>query len=248
MSNYSIAIIPARSGSKRLPGKMVKPLLGKTLVIRAIETAMESGCFDGIIVSSDSGEILEQALAYHGIEARYRPAPLAADDATNMQLLLSITCAPELHQLHKRCLDRNLAGVLTTGATRITLLQPTSPFREAADIRQTINLLVSGVDAAVSLVEAPISPQRCFAYDPIASRCLVPPDSALLSGTTRAQSMEARFTPNGAVYVSTVEHIQRHRSFFAGITLGYIMPRQRSLDIDDAYDWRLAECFAAELG
>lgn len=237
----SLAFIPARAGSKRLPGKMLKDFAGKPLVVWAAEAAIASKCFDRIVVSSESSEILQQVAELENVEALCRPIELADDAATTMDVLQSFIENPDKHiERHPRA---NL-GRLGPNSL-ITLLQPTSPLREASDIRNTLALMNQRVDTALSVMEAPVPPQRSFPIDVVSGLCKIPEDSALLVGRTQKQSYEPMFTPNGSVYVSRRAHIEGRRSFFAGAVAYYLMPRDRSIDIDDDLDWLIAERLVA---
>lgn len=218
----SVVLIPARGGSKRLANKMMRLLDGKTLVQRAVETVLASECFDRVVVSSDSDTVLESVASYR-IDARKRRPELATDTATTMDVLMDLLGDTELS-------DEAL----------VALCQPTTPFRTADDIRATVALLADGVDASIAIMAAPIPPQRSFPLS-ASGECLIPETSPLLRGVTRYQQYEEMFTPNGSAYVSTAGHIRRSRTFFAGRVRGYVMPRERSLDIDDEIDWQMAE-------
>ena len=75
--------------------------------------------------------------------------------------------------------------------------------------------------------------------------CIIDTNSPLIRGQTRKQAFPPTFAPNGAIYISSAGHIRATRSFYSGRVAAHVMPRSRSLDIDDAYDWQLAECLAA---
>ena len=150
-------------------------------------------------------------------------AELATDSATTMDVLMDLLSDSDLSE-----------------DTMIALCQPTTPLRTAADIRATVALLADGVDSSIAIMASPIPPQRSFPLS-ATGECLIPETSPLLRGVTRHQQYEEMFTPNGSAYVSTAGHIRRTRSFFAGRVRGYVMPRERSLDIDDEIDWQLAE-------
>ncbi len=231
---HSMALIPARGGSKRLPDKMLRRLGGLTLVQWAVEAVMASGCFERVVVSSDSEAILETVLVYP-VEARHRPAELATDEATTMQVLLDLLRNPERHPLHPR------SGSVQSGVVDlVALCQPTTPFRTADDLRNTVKLLTGDADAAIAVMAAPVPPQRSFAMRD-SGECVIPETSPLAQGVTRKQLFDDMYTPNGAAYVSRAEGLQQRASFFTGKVYGHVMPRERSLDIDDDVDWQLAE-------
>jgi CMP-N-acetylneuraminic acid synthetase len=236
----ALALIPARAGSKRLADKMLRRLGGKTLVQWAVESVLASGCFQRVIVSSDADAILDAVLEYP-VEARRRPADLATDTATTMQVLRDVMEHPERHPAH----PRSQRSGDHTPFDVVALCQPTTPFRTGDDVRATCQLLRGDVDAAIALMAAPIPPQRSFAVD-AAGICVIPDDSPLRQGRTRKQSYQDMYTPNGAVYVSRRQHLLTHGSFFAGKVAGYVMPRERSLDIDDELDWKMAELLLRE--
>lgn len=234
---HSLVLIPARGGSKRLPDKMLRRLGGKTLVQWAVEAVLASECFERVVVSSDADAILDTVREYP-VEARHRPAELATDAATTMQVMLDLLRDPGRHPLHRRS---GSSGGSSPGAVDVVgLCQPTTPFRTADDVRSTVALLQGDADAAIAVMAAPIPPQRSF---PMAAsgECLIPETSPLLQGLTRKQLFDERYTPNGAAYIARAASLQQRGSFFAGKVYGHLMPRERSLDIDDEVDWQLAE-------
>jgi CMP-N-acetylneuraminic acid synthetase len=215
---------------------MMRLLGGKTLVQRAVEAVLASDCFDRVIVSSDSEAILETILGYP-VEARYRPDHLATDTATTMDVLRDLLSEPQRHPLHAG------SGAIEPPASAVAvvaLCQPTTPFRTAEDIRSTAALLTGEADAAIAVSSVPVPPQRSFAMS-AAGKCLIPERSPLIQGVTRKQAFDELFTPNGAAYVSPAANVMQHGSFFAGNVFGHVMPRERSVDIDDEIDWQLAE-------
>jgi CMP-N,N'-diacetyllegionaminic acid synthase len=221
-TSNSLALIPARSGSKRLADKMLRRLGGKTLVQWAVEAVLASDCFERMIVSSDSDAILE-GVATYPIETKRRPLHLASDTATTMEVLLDLLSAPEFGSIDV-----------------VALCQPTTPFRTAADIRATVELLKGDADAAIAVSAVPVPPQRSFSMT-ASGECVIAETSPLVQGVTRKQLFEEQFTPNGAAYVSRAPFIRARRSFFVGKVFGHVMPRERSIDIDDEIDWQLAE-------
>lgn len=243
MTAPSIVLIPARSGSKRLADKMLRRLGGKTLVEWALDAVVASGSFDRIIVSSDSEAILEPALAYAGVEPRLRPSELASDSATTMQVLIDFLKTPARHPLHPRAVAAAAASTPTHDSV-VALCQPPTPFRSADDIRRVVARLAGGVNSAIAVMAAPIPPQRSFTLS-ASGECEIADDSPLKRGTTRHQQFAPMFTPNGAVYASTAGHLLAHGSFFSGRVAAHVMPRERSIDIDDEIDWQLAEVVLA---
>lgn len=214
-----LAVIPARGGSKGLPGKNIKVLAGKPLIAWTIEAALSTAELDRVIVSSDDPDILETAVAC-GAEAPFvRPRELAGDDTPGI--------APVLHAL----------DALPEIYDYVALLQPTSPLRTAGDIRAALELcLERSAPACVSVCEPRHKPWWMFGLD--AQGRLSPLFSEV---PARRQDMPAVYALNGAVYVARVAWLRQTRAFVGPETAAYCMPPERSLDIDSAFDFRLAE-------
>ncbi len=240
----SIAFIPARGGSKRFPGKALAAFRGRSLIACTIETAIASGCFTRIVVSSDSEPILAEASRFPGTEARWRPVALGSDQATTMDVLFDFLTNPHGHLLYDGSATPNAGLSRKEGWAEIALMQPTCPLLQPEDVRRTLSLLGNGIDAAVSVVAVSIPPTLCFPVDEQTGICEIPADSPLVQGRTRKQAHRQSFTPNGAIYASTVDGILARRSFFKGAVAAYRMPRERSVDIDEKYDLELAEFLA----
>lgn len=243
----SIAFIPARGGSKRFPGKALVRFRGRSLIACAIETAIASGCFTRIVVSSDAEPILAEASRFPGTEARWRPPALGSDQATTMDVLFDFLNDPHAHRLYDRCAPPNAGFSREEGTAEVALMQPTCPLLRPEDVRRTLSLLRNGIDAAVSVVAVSIPPALCFPVDERTGICEISPESPLAQGSTRKQAHRQSYTPNGAIYASTVGGILARRSFFKGAVAAYLMPRERSVDIDEQYDLELAEFLAGRL-
>jgi N-acylneuraminate cytidylyltransferase len=209
-----LGLITARGGSKRLPGKNLARVSGKSLIAWTIEAANGSRFLDRVILSSDSDDIIAEALAY-GCEVPFkRSASLAADDATSMDVV------------------RN-ALLQCPGHDWVVLLQPTSPGRTAADIDGTIAVCVEkSAPAAVSVCLAQENPYWMYYLNP--NHRLVPILSAL--DPTRFPRPPTTYLLNGAVYVANTEWLAHKGTFVTDETVAYEMPRARSIDIDLAED------------
>ncbi|MDY0147963.1 MAG: acylneuraminate cytidylyltransferase family protein [Halothiobacillus sp.] len=216
-----LALIPARGGSKGLPGKNIRPLKGRPLIGWSIEAARASRYVSRIVVSSDDEEILAVARD-QGAETPFRrPASLAGDDTPSMDVVL-------------HALDQ-LAGF-----EWIVLLQPTSPLRLALDIDAAIEqCLKTAAPSCVSVCEAPASPWWMFQVgDQGEMRSFLPPDQR----PVRRQDLPDLYALNGAVYVAKTEWLRKSLSFLTEETVAYVMPSERSVDIDTLFDFHLAEC------
>ncbi|MFZ5537271.1 MAG: cytidylyltransferase domain-containing protein [Pseudomonadota bacterium] len=216
-----LALIPARGGSKGLPGKNILPLAGKPMIQWSIEAAQGSRFVTRVVVSSDDPAILEVARAAGAETPFVRPAELAQDDTPSMDVVLHA-----LDQLPP--------------VDWVVLLQPTSPLRSAEDIDQAIaRCLETGAPACVSVSESPALPWWMFRVD--ATGRLVPFLDAA-QRPQRRQEAPTLYTLNGAVYVARVDWLRKTRSFLTEETVAHVMPAERSVDIDTALDFRLAEC------
>lgn len=217
-SNHMLALITARGGSKGLPGKNVLFAAGKPLVAWTVEAALSAECVDRVVLSSDDDEIMAAARAA-GCEVPFRrPVHLASDVATSIDVVLHA-----LDQL--------------PGYEYVVLLQPTSPLRTAADIDAAFKLMIeSGAPSCVSVCEADQSPYWMYRVE-VGNKL-----QRLLSevdGITRRQDLPPVYVLNGAIYIARTDWLRENKSFVGEETVAYLMPKERSLDIDTAQDFEL---------
>jgi len=219
-----LALIPARGGSKGLAGKNIRALAGKPLIAWSISAAKESRYVDRIIVSTDSEEIAAVS-RQAGAETPFpRPAALATDQASTMDV-----CLHAAEWLGKSGDHFDL----------LLVLQPTSPLRTAADIDSTVELLGErNADAVVSVCETDHHPwwSNCLPEDGSMKDFLRP---EVLHKTR--QELPAYYRLNGAVYLARIAKLHETRSFYGAKTFAYRMPAARSVDIDSLQDFLLAE-------
>lgn len=233
MNNTSpyIAIIPARGGSKRLPDKNMRILAGKPLIGWTIESAIESGVFSRVVVSTDSWEIAVMA-AQFGAEVPFmRPEELASDDTPSIEVLIHAA--------------NSLMAGKETPWTHLACLQPTSPLRTAENIREAVHLLEEKqADAIISVCKSE--------HSPLWSNTL--PDSLSLDGfipehvqKTPSQQLPEYYRLNGALYFCRIPRMIEERTLFLKTgTYAYIMSRKDSIDIDDQVDFDLAGIYLAQ--
>ena len=217
-----IAIIPARGGSKGLPGKNVKLLNGKPLIAYAIEAALKAKYIDRVIISTDDEEIARVAVAFGAELPFMRPAELASDSAMAIDNYIYT-----INRLEKECGDSIDAFVV---------LQPTSPLRIAEDIDGAIELFnEKKADSVISYTQEahPISWHK---YVDNEGRFVDIFDSNIKN----RQENRVSYYPNGAVYVFRTAMI-RERKYYTDKSYAYIMPRSRSVDIDFIEDFEYAE-------
>lgn len=223
----AVAIVTARGGSKGVPGKNLRPVGGVSLVGRAIQAATGAGCFDRIVLTTDSPEIAAEG-ARHGALCLDRPARLADDGAKSIDAVLDA-----LDQL----------GACGESFDLCVLLQPTSPLRTAFDIRQA-------VDRFVELKTGSLFSVCACEHHPLKAMLLQ--DGELVAVRAPAlleaprQSLPVAFRPNGAIYVNRVEDLRRAHSFFVQPFHFVEMDAKRSLDIDSEADLVLANQFVQE--
>jgi CMP-N,N'-diacetyllegionaminic acid synthase len=213
-----VGLVPARGGSVGMPRKNVRLLGDKPLIAWTIEAARGSRHLDRVVVSTDDDEIAACARAYGAETPFMRPAELATDSAQGIDVVL--------HALEQ-----------IRDADAIVLLQPTSPFRSTEDIDQAVENADSTGQPVVSVTESPKSPY--LSYE-IAKGILVPVLQQR-TGATNRQQFPATYTLNGAVYVATRSALLTHRSFMTATTRAYVMPAERSIDLDAESDWKYAE-------
>lgn len=220
-----LAIIPARGGSKRLLRKNVMPLGGKPLIAWTIEAARASDCFVDVLVSTDDIEIAEAARDYGALVPWLRPAELATDIARSIDVVL--------HALD--WYERERSSV-----TGIMLLQPTSPFRTTATIREAAaRFFEMGADAPVVSV-SPASNHPAWTFTVEGS--LMQPFCGWDNLRLRSQDLPPAYTLNGSIYVSTPSRLRFTQSFFAEDMNALVMSDSReSEDIDTQEDWTRAE-------
>lgn len=228
MKPYVLGIIPARSGSKRLPGKNIKDLFGKPLIAYTIEVAAASCALNDFIVSTDSKKITTVAQQFGAKVPFLRPASLATDEAKTADVL--IHAVKEYEHLSNVTVD-----VVVT-------LQPTQPFRMASDIDKAIKLL-----CANSQAESVITCYETHNVHPYLM--YIPKDGymkPLMSdavNSMRHQQMPNVYIRNGAVYVTRRRLLLEAKKVIEENPLGCIMPRERSFNIDDLFDFELCEAF-----
>jgi len=211
-----LALIPARGGSKRLPGKNVAPFCGRPLIAWTIQAALAAGSVDRVVVSTDDDAITAAALEA-GAEVPFRrPAVLASDAAGSVDVAL--------HAL----------DALGDPARILLLLQPTSPLRQAQDIDAALRRLGESDAPAVIGVTKPFKPLGFHVW--VGAGDKVSPIG--IEGGDEIRLI------NGALYAIRVDVLRQARDFDPPGTVAFEMPFERSIDIDTALDWQLAEALA----
>lgn len=221
----NLAIVPARSGSKGLPGKNIKPFGGKPLLAHSVCAAQDSCCFQNIIVSTDSEEYAQIARKY-GAEVPFLRNPENSSDYAS-----SWDVVAEVLELYK---ERGMQF------DSVTLLQPTSPLRRSSDIKAAFEMMeTKGAEAVVSVCKAAHSP---IFYNQI-------PESGSLAsfvkserGSLRRQDVAGSYyRVNGAIYLVKVPFFSQSHDIYREGCFAMEMDKLSSIDIDDELDFIQAE-------
>jgi CMP-N-acetylneuraminic acid synthetase len=216
--NQIIGIIPARAGSKRIPGKNIRLLEGKPLLEWTIRAAQKSKLFDDILLSTESPEIARLAKKC-GVSVPFlRPKKLARDTTPGI--------FPILHA----CKRLRFKGT-------VVCLQPTSPLRNSADIIKCVRFFRQRKAKCVVSV-SPLVREKSLMF-------FLKKDGTLRKSLSKKGGGQThpgwrKVSLNGALYVAGAEWLQKKKSFLDSQTLGFLMPARRSLDIDTPQDWRKA--------
>lgn len=220
-----IAIVPARAGSKGLPGKNTRPLAGRPLVEHTIVAALESGVFARVLVTSDDPEVLQIA-GCHDVVPIVRPKELTADDTP---------MAPVVEHL----LALEEAGTAETFA----LLQPTSPLRQARHIQECAALLQSGAySSAVGVCQLEHPPQKALTIE---EGHLSPLFSWEALNQNR-QDITPAYRQNGSMWFLKREAFLETKRFVVSPAVAYVMGEGDSIDIDTEEDFARAEKILAQ--
>lgn len=218
-----LAVVPARAGSKGVPGKNLRPLGGRPLISWTIEAALGAPSVDRVVVSTDSKEIGFVARQLGAEVPFIRPDELATDHATAAAVL------------------RHALLALADPAELAVYLQPTSPLRTSADIEACLDLATISGDRAVVTVRPAVDPPE-WMYRVVGDGRL----ERVMGGKVppRRQETQPAYVLNGAVYVSPVRSFLSTGEFVDETTAAFIMPSDRSIDIDEHIDLEAAERLA----
>lgn len=223
--SQTIAIIPAKSNSRRLPGKNMRQLAGKPLFVHSVDVAMQCEKIDHVVVSSDSDEILDIAESL-GVTCHKRPVELCADNVPNY-----VVCQHVVDELQSQ-------GVTVD---TLILLQPTHPFRDSSMVDDALGIFESNntFDSLVSVVRLHRAVGVVTADGEWHGR----------GGfqSVRAQNDEKLYTISGHIFILRVNRTLRKETLFGEKVYGWNLPESwKDIDIDTFDDFQFAECVAAE--
>lgn len=222
MSAALLIVVPARGGSKRLPGKNTRLLGGRSLLTHTANAVAASGVEASVLLTTDRDEIAAEGERL-GWEAPFRrPAALSSDHAS--------TVGAVLHALDWYGDEHG------TDPELVMVLQPTSPLRGADCIREALDLLAARPDADSVVTMTALHVPAGHLYAVGADGFVLPLDPG---------SRQVTYVPNGALYLSRVPRLRAEQTLYAGRILPLVLDVVRSIDIDTESDWQLAEAVLA---
>tara|TARA_R110002167_G_scaffold65637_3_gene185742 strand:- start:1356 stop:2057 length:702 start_codon:yes stop_codon:yes gene_type:complete len=219
----NIAIIPARGGSKRIPGKNIKMFAGKPLIAYSIEAAKESGLFDKIIISTDSEEVAEVAKSYGADVPFIRPQDLSND---------FVGTRPVTNHGIKYCIEHFYKPEFCC------CIYATAPFLQAKYLQQGLDLLKQDSEKsfAFSVTSFPFPVQRALKIDQAGISAMFPEDIG-----KRSQDLQEAYHDAGQFYWGRSDDYLSNKKIFSQHSLAVVLPRHLVQDIDTPEDWLQAE-------
>jgi CMP-N,N'-diacetyllegionaminic acid synthase len=229
-----VALIPARQGSKRVPGKNVRVLGGHPAIAYTIAPAVESGVFDAVMVSTDSEEIAAIARHYGAEVPFLRPAALAGDTSPDIEWL-----------------EHMLAELRQQGRTWdcFSLLRPTSPFRSAATIRRAWAAFMAqdGVDSLRAVEKCAQHPGKMWIVRGERMMPLLPfgpPEQPWHS--TPYQALPTVYVQNASLEIAWTRTVFERRTIAGDVIVPFVTDGYEGFDINDPHDWMIAERLLAD--
>lgn len=220
MDKNLLVVIPARGGSKKLPGKNIKNLCGKPLIAYSIDVARAFTFDENICISTDDQKIIDVVENY-GLHVPFiRPLELATDMAATNDVLLHAVDFYEKKGLH---------------FDKLLLLQPTSPLRKVKEVKEAIELYHDDIDMVVSVTESHAPAVLCNENEDGFINLIYNKKAC------GRQEVQTLYEFNGAIYVINIQALKDKG--LGGFTkrIKYVMPKESSVDVDDIYDFKLVE-------
>lgn len=222
VTNSTLAIITARGGSKRIPGKNIREFCGKPILAYSIEAAKKAGVFDEVMVSTEDKKIAETAMQFGASVPFFRSEKTSDDFATTAEVLLEV-----LEEYEKR--GRKF--------THICCIYPTAPFVSGEKLKQAMELLAEKqADSVMPVVKFSFPPQRCVVER---DGRLVPKWPEYMN--CRSQDLELLYHDCGQFYCLRVGAFRTQKKVIMENTLPVFMEETEVQDIDTIEDWKLAE-------
>ncbi|MBU2511647.1 acylneuraminate cytidylyltransferase family protein [bacterium] len=223
--NRFLGIIPARSGSKGVKLKNIRPISGKPLINYTIEAALRSELLNEFVVSTDSEKIRQIALSAGAKVPFLRPKELAEDHSTTIEVVWHVLDWYKEHEQKE--------------FDYFVILQPTTPLRESSDIDNCIKMIGqdSLSNSLISCCDATHVHPTTMYIKQMNHLSLYDKSAKMM----RRQDFEPVYLRNGAVYITRVDYFKKENRFVDENPLGYIMPRDRSVNIDEEFDLKVVE-------
>lgn len=221
-----LAIVTARGGSKGLPGKNIKILNGKPLIAWTIEQIQNSRLIDNLIVSTDCNEIAEVCERYGAKVPQLRPASLATDTASSMDVLAYVLAGEERN---KRIYDY------------VMLLEPTSPLRKADDLDNIIRLAIDNPEKDGVISVGKIQLEHPMLAKKISNEGVVIPYVSDIPVAYQRQQHDEALFPYGVGYLIKTSVLKREHTIYTSNILPYYIERWQNYEIDDIYDFKCVE-------
>jgi N-acylneuraminate cytidylyltransferase/CMP-N,N'-diacetyllegionaminic acid synthase len=226
-SKNVLAVVPARAGSKGLPGKNLRLLQGLPLVTYPIRAALNSKFIDHVYCSTDSVEIANVAAQSGADSSRLRPSELAKDETSSIEVVLDAISYFES---------------LDLSFDYLVMLEPTSPMTEAQDIDSALETLIGQQDRFENLITISESiaghPQFTFKLESDKSL-------STYNGSKwkfkRRQELDKLFFQTGSLYISEIQALKLNKSFVSDKTMGFEIQKVKSFEIDDLIDFKIVE-------
>lgn len=224
-----LAIIPARSGSKGIKDKNIKLLNGKPLIAYTIEAAIESNMFEDVIVSTDSIKYKQISEQYGAKVPFLRCKELSQDNTATNDVIFDV-----LTKLIKN--EKKYDSFM--------LLQPTSPLRDKTDIINAVNQFYkNNYSSLVSMCECEFSP---LLTKEICEDNSLDGFLSNLGDKLRRQDLSKYYRLNGAIYMCKTDYFLKYKNFYKENSHAFIMSREKSIDIDGMFDFKIAEAMIKE--
>jgi len=228
-----LAIIPARGGSKGLPGKNIKELCGKPLIAWSIDAALKSKYIDEVVVSTDYQDIADIAKKYGANVPFLRPDELASDTAT------SFDAVKHTIDFYKNEFQKEFDYII--------LLEPTSPLREDSDINSAIEKLLNSKATSIVGISKTEDQNPAFLVKKDDHDFLYGYENKEMK-VVRRQDIEAIYFFEGTIYISRTDILLNKKTFYHQETIGYDVPKYKSLEIDDMDDFIMVEALMKHKG
>ena len=217
-----LILVPARGGSKRLANKNVRPMAGRSLIVRTADAIAESGLDAPVLLTTDDDAIAAEGERAGMLVPFRRPASIAGDTAPTIDAVL-----------HALDWFRNEHD---SEPDAVMVLQPTSPLRGGSILHAAVQRLAErpDIDSVVAMTAVGLPANRMYFAD--------------AKGCAEAISDDRRYPvymPNGALYLARTDRVRAERTLYAGTVLPLVLDPARAIDIDTEEDWRVAEAVLA---